>query len=522
MATNDYTPVDFQHVSDVTLTTRPNSNSSSPDARPNPRQNLINAYPDKFDAFADTYDALINTIRTGSADGAQAALEIFDSELRNDPAAARRLDDDTIVAAGKGTPEAHLDRIKQCIERIFEVILSTRSTYGTDPLCLAWFLHIPTAEEDIPDFRPNKAQAFLRDLDATHADNHPGKHGNELEQAVRNQLSQLNFTIGNRWFSFATTDPTDSGSRELDINTRFNGEDTILEVFTGSDHLKARQVRDYTHLYAMALDDRSRPHAVHVSDTKPSTIPVEMLQLLLSERCPQQPTQISHQEPNRQHTATLTAVDTTTTSEPAEIVDLLNDADIYPGWASLDTNPDEEITTPYPITRVEFTDTLVYLGFHNDTDEESVPEHRSPIRLEDDGIFYWVTVTRPDYDRGHTITTLQPNVLLALLYLGTSYAPVRLGTIQHNQRAFIGRTMAYKTTNGALAEGEVLDVYSGTNTELWVEFNLNGLGTRVNVAGDTIQQCLSRTNNSWADSGQYIQLYLRNPHTDSDTAGIEH
>jgi hypothetical protein len=477
------------------------------------RQEIINAYLDEFEAFAATYDGIIAALRNSSTDTALNALDIFDAELRNRPDAARQLDDEIIIQAGKGNPENHLRLIKQCIKRVFEKIAAGRSTADTDPVQLAWHLHISTDEEVIPEFEPNKARAYLRELGATHAPNPPGDYGNKLEQALGDQLSQMGYSFENRWFVFSTTDPSDSGTRELDIKTIFSGENVIIEVFTGSDHLKDRQVQDYTRLYELANDSVARPHAVHVTDTKPTTIPVEVLRLLLTERPDQRPVKVGQRDSHSPLNLSLFSDDVGERDELSNVIELLNEAEIDPEWMSLNIDQDE-ITAPYPVARVEFVDTTVYLGFRDDRETSQPTNSYSEFSLSREEMFYWVTISDSDYEQGETIATIHPDVLLALLYLGKPFETLQLGAIESRYSELIGKNIAYETEAENLIEAEVLDVYSEGSTRLWIELNINGLGTRVDASGDAVEQCTGRPN-SWAESGRYTQLYLRNPHTDS-------
>jgi hypothetical protein len=508
---NHYTPVNFEPVSDVSLTEREYTESSHSTSEHEDRQEIIDAYPDEFEAFSSTYDGLIAAIQYGSPDAALDALNVFDAKLRDRPDAARQLDDEILLQAGQGNPENHLRLVKQCTQRVFDTIVGDHSTSGTKPVRLAWHLHIPTTEESIPKFEPNKAQAYLRDLGATHAHNHTGNYGNELEQALQDQLSQLGYSLGNRWFVFSTTDPDDSGRRELDIKTRFSGEDVILEVFTGSAHLKDRQVRDYTRLYAIANDSATRPHAIHVTDTRPTTIPVEVMQLLLSERPDKRPAQIGQRDSHSSFSPSLITDDIDETDKLEDIIKLLNSAEIEPDWVSLNIDPDET-TAPYPVARVDFIDTTVYLGFHDEGETGRPTNNDSKFSLAGGDMFYWVNVSYADYEQGKTIATIHPDVLLALLYLGKPFEAMQLGAIESHQSDLIGRNIAYKTDTEKTIEAEVLDIYSEGTTQLWIELNINGLGTRVDAAGDSIEQCINRPNN-WAKIGQYNQLYLRNPCT---------
>jgi hypothetical protein len=177
---NNYTPVDFEHISDVSLTEREYAEHSNSTAKHRDRQRIIDAYSDEFNAFKSTYDGINDAFQNGSLDRALDALDIFDRELRDRIDAARQLDDEIIIQAGQGNPEDHLMLVRQCTKRVLNKISGDDSTLGTDPVRLAWHLHIPTIEETIPKFEANKAQAYLRDLGATHAHNPPGHYGNEL------------------------------------------------------------------------------------------------------------------------------------------------------------------------------------------------------------------------------------------------------------------------------------------------------------------------------------------------------
>lgn len=144
---------------------------------------------------------------------------------------------------------------------------------------------------DIEDYHYQRAEAFLRDIDAPNAEqNSTGEGGRRFEQEAHRTLERYGFPQHPRVLR-CSIDPTiaergngpDSPVRykEMDIHTELEGEPTIIEVFTQrAQKEKHEQLRNYAELYEIATG--TDPRTLLLTDNATCTVTLGMFETLAS------------------------------------------------------------------------------------------------------------------------------------------------------------------------------------------------------------------------------------------------
>ena len=173
------------------------------------------------------------------------------------------------------------------------IIAGLQSDDGTEVRKAAIKWAYMTHMAEIEEYNYQRAEAFLRDIDAPDAESHStGEGGRRFEQKVRRMVERYEFPQYPRVLR-CSIDPdvaerghgpnTPVRYKEMDIHTELRGEPAIIEVFTQrSQKEKRRQLRNYAELYKLATG--TEPRTLLLTDTATCTLTLGLFESLAAAR----------------------------------------------------------------------------------------------------------------------------------------------------------------------------------------------------------------------------------------------